>query len=287
MIMKKSYRDELVGVFGTPIDENPTVIIQEAAFKALELPFRYLTIEVKPEDLGKAMEGLRAMNMKGINITMPHKTKVLQYLDVVAEDAKLMGAVNTIYRKGDKLYGENTDGKGFLLSLKNGGIDLKNKRITLLGAGGVARAMSVELAAAGASHIVIVNIERDQGMELVSLLNEKTQLKADFVFWDMEYKIPEDTDILINGTSVGLYPNTSQKPNIDYTTVTEKMIVCDVIPNHPHTLFLQEAEKRGCKTFDGLTMIVNQGILGFRFWTGMDAPVDVMIAALKEEFGII
>jgi shikimate dehydrogenase len=284
--VRQSYRDELVGVFGTPIDENPTVIIQEAAFKALNLPFRYLTIEVKPEDLGKAIDGLRAMNMKGINITMPHKTKVLQYLDYIAEDARLMGAVNTIYVKDKKLYGENTDGKGFLLSLKNGKVNTTGKKVVLLGAGGVARAMSVELAGAGVSQIEIVNIEKGQGQELVALLNENTSVKANFVFWDMKYKVPEDTDILINGTSVGLYPNINQKPNIDYTTIGENMIVCDVIPNHPHTLFLQEAEKRGCRTFDGLTMIVNQGVLGFRFWTGLDAPVDVMTAALRKEFGI-
>jgi shikimate dehydrogenase len=284
--MKESYRDELVGVFGTPIDENPTVIMQEAAFKALNLPFRYLTIEVKPEDLGKAIDGLRAMNMKGINVTMPHKTKVLQYLDYIADDARLMGAVNTIYVKNKKLYGENTDGKGFLLSLKKGDVNTAGKKVVLLGAGGVARAISVELAAAGVSQIEIVNIGKERGQELVTLLNKNTSTKADFVFWDMNYKVPEDTDILINGTSVGLYPNINKKPNIDYTTIGENMIVCDVIPNHPHTLFLQEAEKRGCRTFDGLAMIVNQGVLGFRFWTEMDAPVDIMTAALKKEFGI-
>jgi shikimate dehydrogenase len=284
--MQKSYRDELVGVFGTPIDENPTVIIQEAAFKALNLPFRYLTIEVKADDLEKAMNGLRAMNFKGINLTMPHKTKVLQYLDVIADDAKLMGAVNTVYVKDGKLYGENTDGKGFLLSLKNGGIDIKGKKIVILGAGGAARAISVELANAGASYIEIVNVSKQRGEELTALLNEKTSMKAKYVAWDNEYKIPEDADMLVNATSVGFDSNSNQKPNIDYNTITKNIVVCDVIPNNPRTLFLQEAEKRGCKTFDGLTMLVNQGVLGFRFWTGMDAPADIMTKALKEEFGV-
>lgn len=284
--MRKSYRDELVGVLGTPIDDNPTVIIQEAAFRALDLPFRYLTIEVKPEDLEKAMGGLRAMNFRGINITMPHKTKVLQYLDVIAEDAKLMGAVNTIYVKDKKLYGENTDGKGFMLSLKNGGIDIQGKKIVILGAGGAARAMSVELANAGASNIEIVNVGKQRGEELAALLNEKTSLKARYISWDKEYKIPADTDMLINATSIGFDLNSSQKPNIDYNTITKNIVVCDVIPNNPHTPFLQEAAKRECKTFDGLTMLVNQGVLGFRFWTGKDAPADVMTKALKKEFGI-
>jgi shikimate dehydrogenase len=284
--MRKSYRDELVGVFGTPIDDNPTVIIQEAAFNALSLPFRYLTIEVKPEGLKQAMDGLRAMNFKGINLTMPHKTKVLQYLDFIADDAKLMGAVNTVYVKDGKLYGENTDGKGFLLALKNGGIDLKGKKIVMLGAGGAARAISVELANAGASHIEIVNVGKQRGEELTNLLNEKTSLKATYISWNNEYNIPEDTDILINGTPIGFDPNAEPKPNINYDTIKSNMIVCDVIPNNPHTDFLQEAEQRGCKIFDGLTMLVNQGVLGFKFWTGMDAPADVMTKALKKEFGV-
>ncbi|MDR2900296.1 MAG: shikimate dehydrogenase [Treponema sp.] len=284
--MRESYRDELVGVFGSPIDDNPTVIIQEAAFKTLNLPFRYLTIEVKPEDLEKAMDGIRVMNMKGINLTMPHKVKVLQYLDVIADDAKLMGAVNTVYVKDKKLYGENTDGKGFMLALTNGGINVKGKKIVMLGAGGAARAMSVELANAGASCIEIVNRGKERGEELCALLNEKTTLKAHFVLWEKTYKIPEDADILINSTSIGFDPNADQKPNIDYDTLKSSLIVCDVIPNNPHTPFLQEAKTRGCKTFDGLTMLVNQGLLGFRLWTGMDAPADVMTKALKEEFGI-
>jgi shikimate dehydrogenase len=198
-----------------------------------------------------------------------------------------MGAVNTIYMKDGKLYGENTDGKGFLLSLKNGGIDIKGKNVVMLGAGGAARAISVELANAGASHITIVNRGKQRGEELVTLINEKTSLKAEYVSWDNEYKIPEDTDIIVNGTSIGFDPNSEPKPMIDYDTLKANMIVCDVIPNNPHTPFLLEAEKRGCKTFDGLTMLVNQGVFGFQLWTGKDAPVDVMIKALKEEFGIV
>jgi shikimate dehydrogenase len=197
-----------------------------------------------------------------------------------------MGAVNTIYMKDGKLYGENTDGKGFLLSLKNGGIDIKGKNVVMLGAGGAARAISVELANAGASHITIVNRGKQRGEELVTLINEKTSLKAEYVSWDNEYKIPEDTDIIVNGTSIGFDPNGEPKPMIDYDTLKANMIICDVIPNNPHTPFLQEAEKRGCKTFDGLTMLVNQGVFGFQLWTGKDAPVDVMIKALKEEFGV-
>lgn len=287
MQMNKSYRDELVGVFGYPIDENPTVVIQEAAFKALNLPYRYFTMMVKPDDLEVAMKGLKAMNMKGINLTMPHKVMVLEYLDVVADDAALMGAVNTVYMKDGLLYGENTDGKGFMKALEDGGVTLEGKNAVILGAGGAARAIAVELALVGIKHIEIVNRSKQRGEELASLLNEKTPARANLTLWDETYRVPENTSLLINCTSIGLFPNTGQKPDIEYTTLNKDMVVCDVIPNHPNTLFLQEAQKIGARTFDGLTMLVNQGALGFKMWTGLDAPVKVMEDALKKEFGLI
>src|SRR5512136_2496441 len=175
MPQEPNYKAELVGVFGHPVAENPTIVMQEAAFHALGLNWRYLNIEVYPQDLATAMQGLRAMNFRGINLTIPHKVDVLKYLDEVAPDAALIGAVNTVRRVRDRLIGENTDGKGFLRSLcEDAGVDPSGKRIVFLGAGGAARAMSVELALAGASHITIVNRTPSRGEELVRLLNEKT-----------------------------------------------------------------------------------------------------------------
>ena len=287
MSVEKNYKAELVGVFGYPVSENPTIVLQEAAYNALDLNFRYLTIEVRPEDLETAMKGIRACNFKGINLTIPHKVEVLKYLDIVADDAKLMGAVNTVYAIDGKLYGENTDGKGFLTSLINEGkVDPKRKKVVVLGAGGAARAITVELALAGVEHITVVNIEENMGQTLVTLLNSKTDVKADFVLWDTTYSIPEGTDILVNATSIGLFPDVNAKANIDYDTIKAGMTVCDVIPNHPHTKFLKEAQKRGAKTLDGLGMLVNQGAIGFKMWTGLDAPVEIMKNALKKEFGI-
>ena len=284
--MKSSYRDELVGVFGYPIDENPSVIIEEAAFNAMQLKYRYLTIEVKPEDLENAIIGMKAMNMKGINITIPHKCAVLKYLDVIAEDAMIMGAVNAIHVIEGKLYGENTDGKGFLMSLKNGGVDVKDKRVSILGAGGVARAISVELARNGVKNIEIVNIYEAEGKELVRILNEKTEASASFELWTKPYEVNSNIDIFVNATPIGLYPDIDKKPNVNYDSIQKNMIVCDVIPNHPHTQFLQEAEKRGARTFDGLEMLVNQGALNFTRWTGIEAPIKIMVDALKNEFDI-
>lgn len=282
-----SYKSELVGVFGHPVAENPTTVMQEAAFQALNLDWRYLTIEVLPQDLSDAMKGMRAFNMRGINLTIPHKVAVLEHLDEVAPDAKLMGAVNTVRRGGSKLIGENTDGKGFIQSLRlEAETDPAAANVVLLGAGGAARAISVELALAGSENITIVNRTAERGIALTNLLNQETSVKASFVSWDEPYRVPNDTDILVNATSIGLYPNITAKPRIDYDTIESDMIVCDVIPNPPRTPLLQEAEARGAKTLDGLGMLVYQGAIGFEMWTGFDAPVEVMHKSLSAAFDL-
>jgi shikimate dehydrogenase len=284
--MGKCYRSELVGAFGCPVDENPTGVMEEAAFKAKRLDYRYLTIKVNQGDLKSAMEGMRAMNMRGINLTIPHKVEVLKYLDELSEAAEIISAVNMVVNKEGKLWGENTDGKGYMMSLKDNGISPEGKNVMILGAGGAARAISVECALAGAKKITIANIEKEQGEELVGILKKRTGIKAEFVMWDKPINIPTDTYILSNATSVGLYPDVDQKPNIDYSSILSNMVVTDVIFNDPHSLFLQEAEKRGARTINGLGMLVNQGALNFTLWTGVEAPIEVMTDTLKKEFGL-
>lgn len=284
--MGKNYRAELVGAFGCPIDENPTGVMEEAAFQAKGLNFRYLTIKVNQGDLKAAMEAVRAFHMRGINLTIPHKVEVLRYLDELSEAAELIGAVNMVVNKDGRLWGENTDGKGFLTSLENEGISVANKTVTVLGAGGAARAISVECALAGAAKVNIANRDATRGQELVALINERTASTAEYVPWDKTLEVPADTDIVVNATSVGLYPNVHDKPDVDYDTILTHMAVSDVIFNDPHTLFLQEAERRGAKTINGLGMLVNQGALNFTLWTGVEAPIEIMTQTLKNEFGL-
>ncbi len=283
MEKKQNYKAELVGVFGYPVAENPSIVMHEAGFRELGLNFRYLTIEVYSEDLADAMKGLRAFNMRGINLTMPHKVEVLKYLDEVAPDAKIMGAVNTVVRDGKKLIGENTDGKGFLRSLRTDAhVEPSGKNVVVLGAGGAARAIAVELALAGAKYITIVNRTPERGKVLTDLLNDKTKIEAFFIHWDRTYEIPAGTDVLVNATSIGFFPDVNTKPDIVYDSITQDMTVCDVIPNPPYTPFLREAEKRGANIVDGLGMVVYQGAIGFKIWTGYDAPIAVMQKALRE-----
>ena len=285
--MTKSYKAELVGVFGYPVAENPTGVMQEAAFRAQGLNWRYLTMEVRPEQLAMAMAGLRAMNMAGINLTIPHKIQVIQYLDELSAEAELIGAVNTVVREGDRLMGHNTDGKGFLRSVRDEvGVDPQGKRVVFLGAGGAARAMAVELALAGASHFTIVNRSPGRGQELSELLQKRTPAEAAFVAWEGTYPVPRGADILVNATPIGLYPEVDATPGVDLATIRPDLLVCDVIPNPPQTAFLRAAADRGAHTLDGLGMLVGQGAIAFQMWTGVEAPVDVMRAALEQEFGL-
>ena len=279
---EKCYRSELIGLFGCPVDENPTVVPMEAAFKALNLNYRYNTMLVYPEDLEIAIKSLKALHMKGTHITIPHKVSVIPYLDELTETAKLIGAVNTIYEKDGKMVGENTDGKGFIKSLEDENISITGKKAVLLGAGGAARAISIELALAGIKEIIIVNRTASRGEELVDLINSKTDVKATFVLWNHSYNIPEDVDFVINCTSIGLYPDI-HIPDIDYTTLSTNMLVCDVIPNPLHTNFMEKSESCGCKTLDGFSMLINQAAISFKLWTNVDAPIEIMKAAMMKE----
>lgn len=285
MSEQSSYRMELTGVFGYPVDENPTVVMIEAAFRALDLPWRYLNLKVPPESLAMAFQGMRAMGFRGINLTIPHKCEALKYLDQVADDARIMGAVNTVYFDHGRLVGANTDGKGFLRALKDDAhVTPAGKRFMLLGAGGAARAISVELALAGAAQIVIVNRGAARGQELVALLREHTGVLASYQPWTDGLAIPDSVDVLVNATSIGLYPQVEEMPSLAYDSIRHGLVVCDVIPNPPRTRFLEAAAARGALTLDGLGMLVCQGAIAFKLWTGSEAPVEVMKQALAAEF---
>ncbi len=286
MQQEKIYRAELTACFGDPVDENPTGVIEEAGYKTLGLNYRYLTVRVEKDRLPDAVNGARAMGFRGFNLTIPHKVAVIPLLDELTEAARLIGAVNTVISENGKLIGENTDGKGFLTSLRDNGIDPAGKTITLLGAGGAARAVSVELALAGARHINIINRGEERGMELASAVSERTNAAASYFRWIPQVSIPEETNILVQCTNIGLFPDVTGKPDVNYDTLRPEMVVADVVFNRPDTPFLQEAARRGLKTITGLGMLVNQAALNFKLWTGQDAPVGVMTEALAREFGL-
>ena len=278
--MPDSPLQQIVCCMGQPVAGNPTQFMMERAFQAATLEWRYLTLEVTPDDLPDAIRGLRAMGFRGANLTIPHKVAVIAHLDELTQAAGMMGAVNCVNRVGKKLVGENTDGKGFVQSLREL-TDPAQKRIVVLGAGGAARAIAVELGLAGAAHIAIVNRSAQRGQGLVDLLNQHQPDIATLTLWQGDYEVPEDTEIVINATSIGLGDSTARVP-VKVDTLLPAMIVADVIFNPPQTRLLRDAAARGCRTLDGLGMLVNQAVIGFHIWTGVDADPQVMREALEE-----
>ena len=282
--MSHSAIQEIVAVFGQPVAGNPTQYMMEKAFAQVGLDWRYLTLEVAPEALGDAIRGMRAMGFRGCNLTIPHKVEVIKYLDRTNEAAALVGAVNCVNRVGDELVGENTDGKGFVQSL-NEVADPAGKNVVVLGAGGAARAIAVEVGLAGTAAITIVNRGEERGRELANLLHEKVNVAAQFVRWEGDYRVPPETEVVINATSIGLGDAEARLP-LDIETLESDMVVADVIFNPPETRFLRDARSRDCQTLDGLGMLVNQAVIAFRIWSGRDADPDVMREALEEFLGI-
>jgi shikimate dehydrogenase len=283
-VSPRSFKPELCCLFGKPVAENPTQPMIEAAFRHHGLDWRYVQFEIEPDALADAVRGMRAMGFRGGNVTTPYKVAIVKHLDRVAESASLMGAVNCIVRRGGELVGENTDGKGFAQSLR-GVTDPAGKKVVVLGAGGAARAIAVELALAGAKSLVIVNRSRERGRELAELLRAKTGIGVELSAWDGDYKVSADADVLVNATSIGLFPDVQARVPLDPSTLSSRMVVADVIPNPPETRLLREARARGCTVLDGLGMLVNQGVIGFKYWTGIDADPTVMRRALEDVFG--
>lgn len=266
--MASGFKSELTGSFSTPCNDNPTVVMIEAAYRHLGLAWRYINAEVPPDGLAAAVAGARAMGWRGFNLSMPHKVAVIAHLDGLGESARLINAVNCVVRRGEKLIGENTDGKGFLSAL----IPIRDPRgthVMLLGAGGAARAIAVELVLAGVRKLSIVNRSAARGEELAQLVRAAKPIDVTANAWTGDVAIPADVDVLVNCTSIGLGDAAARVP-VAANTLRADLIVADVIPNPPRTRFLAESAAAGCRIIDGLGMLSGQGLLGIGYWTGMD-----------------
>ena len=281
--MPPSFLSVLTGSFAMPAAENPTVAMIEAAYRHHGLDARYLNCEVRPAALGDAVRGAIAMGWAGFNCSIPHKVAVVEHLDELAPSATIIGAVNCVVHRDGRLVGENTDGQGFLASLRTV-MEPAGKAFTILGAGGAARGIAIEVARAGAASIVIVNRGERRGAELVELVTRATPATATLVVWDRPFEVPARTDVLVNATSVGLFPHVDARPDLEIASLRPSLIVADVIPNPPRTRLLRDAEAAGCTTVDGLGMLVEQGVVGIRLWTGITAEPQPMRQALERLF---
>ena len=281
--MAPSFLSVLTGSFATPAAENPTVAMVEAAYCHHGLDARYINCDVAPEHLAHAVRGAMAMGWAGFNCSLPHKVNVIRHLAQLHESAQLIGAVNCVMRREDRWVGANTDGQGFVESLRTV-VDPAGSSLVLFGAGGAARAIAVECALAGTAHITVVNRDAERGRELASLIADRTTGRAAVVAWDHRYAVPAGTDIVVNATSVGLFPDADARLDIEPDSLAAGMVVADVVPNPPRTRLLRDAEQRGATVLDGLGMLVNQGVIGIRHWTGLDADAGVMRQTLQQLF---
>ncbi len=273
-----SGKTRLCGIIGDPIEHTMSPAMHNAAFAKMGLDYWYVPFRVKREELDKASAGIRALNIRGMNVTLPHKVAVMQFLDEIDPLAKRIGAVNTIVNDNGVLRGYNTDASGFLQALLERGVEPRGKKVVVLGAGGASRAISFILAERGA-HLVILNrrLELDWAEELANKLSQifGEQVRALELLEENLAKALDKANILVNATSIGM------SPNIDETLVTSNLlqsslVVFDVVYNPIKTRLLREAEQIGATTISGLDMLVWQGALAFEKWTGVKAPVELM-----------
>lgn len=281
--MAHDFMSILTGSFAKPAAENPTVAVMDAAYAHHGLAARYINCEVGPDALHDAVRGAVAMGFAGFNCSIPNKIEVIQYLDALAPSAQIIGAVNTVVIDDGRLIGHNTDGQGFVESLRTVA-DPAGKTMVVFGAGGAARAIAVESALAGASRLTIVNRDVHRGEGLATLVTEATSATAEYIRWDHPFAIPAGTDIVVNATSIGLYPDNDARLDLDVATLGYAGVVADVIHNPPVTWLLRDAAAAGCVTLDGRGMLVNQARVNIRLWTGIDADGAVMRAVLDELF---
>jgi len=272
-------KTKLLGLIGDPVKHTLSPYMHNAAFESLNLDYVYVPFHVKKNELKAAIKGASSLEIKGLNVTIPHKTEVMKYLDVLDGTAELIGAVNTI-KFDEKIKGYNTDGLGAVRAIEETST-VRGKKIVILGAGGASRAISFQIILSGAGRVIIANRTLEKGFLLKKNLVEK--LDADVEAIDIGEKLNDelkDADILINTTPIGMYPNIHQKPLVTSEMMHENLIVNDIIYNPLQTGILKEAIKANAKTVTGVKMLIYQGIESFKIWTGVEPSVDVFNEAL-------
>jgi shikimate dehydrogenase len=274
---------KLVGLLGYPLETSFSPKMQNAAFKATGLDCYYFPIEVGKDEVGAVINGIRYMNFMGLNVTKPNKVRVMRYLDEIDELASKIGAVNTIKIENGKMIGYNTDGEGYVESLKTILGDIKGKRFTLLGAGGAGRAIAFTLAKYGAGKIHIFDRVVECGEKVVSEVNALMHLCTEYVYNSEENLIRciDDSDVIINATGMGMINSLDSTPvNKDF--LRPGLIVSDLTYNPSKTRLLKEAESQGCTIHNGVGMLIHQGAKAFEIWTGLNAPIELMTEMINE-----
>jgi shikimate dehydrogenase len=280
MAVNASTVQPILALLGDPVAGNPTQYMVEQALLHHRLDWRYLSLEVSADYLPDAIRGMRAMGFHGGNCTEPHKSSVIQFLDRSTPVAELTRVVNCFYQQDQRLIGDNTEGRGFLQALKRR-IDPAGRRVLILGAGRMARAIGVELALAKVGEITVVARREEAARELAELLTHRLGISASAAAWNGHYAIAADTDVV--AAAIAQAPETIDEPlPLALDGLSEKTIVADATFNPPQTWLLREAAARKAQTIDGLEMFIDQAALNFHIWTGIDPDLDVLREAVEE-----
>lgn len=269
----------MYGVFGHPVHHSRSPMMLNAAFQAAGLNAAYAAFHVHPERIKEAVEGIRGLQLRGVNITIPHKVEVMQYLDEIDDSARTIGAVNTIVNEQGKLTGYNTDGIGYVRALKEEtGLSLENKRILLIGAGGAARGVGYGLSLEEPYEILIANRTEAKADALAEQLSRRVKVKS--ISFEEIAHYHKTVDLVINTTAVGMHPHSDAVP-IKTDWLHEGVLVSDIIYTPRMTRLLTEAQARGAQVHSGLGMFIYQGAYAFEYWTGKTAPIQAMRAAAE------
>lgn len=274
--MTISGKTRVCGVIGEPIEHTLSPLMHNAAFEALKIDYVFLAFRVKPAEVECAVNGMRALNIRGLNVTMPHKSSVIKHLDRVDLSAQIVNSVNTILNKENLLFGFNTDGVGAFKALKENGVELKGRKVLLLGAGGAARAIAYTMAKE-ADELAVLNRTVKQAQALAKLLEKSFNKKistGSLSPSDIQSNL-QDSDILINATSVGMKPKAEESP-VPPKLLRSNLAVMDIVYNPLETKLAKDAKAAGARVVSGVEMLIYQGAASFELWTGKSAPVEVM-----------
>jgi shikimate dehydrogenase len=270
------------GIIGDPVGHSLSPIMHNRSFKKLGLGYVYVPFRVRSGDLKKAVEGIRGMGVRGLNVTIPHKVAVMQFLDRIDPLAEEIGAINTIVNDGGILTGYNTDATGFLQTLRDNGVQPSGKKVVLLGAGGAARAIGNVLAQENARLTIFNRLQQLSWAEDIAYRLARcygADVKAVELSRENLQKALPDAEILVNATSVGMHPADDQTP-VNADLLHAHLTVFDIVYNPSPTRLLKEAGLAGAKTIGGVEMLVSQGAISFEKWTGHAAPVDIMLRSV-------
>lgn len=277
---------KITGLIGDPVEHTISPNMHNEGFSYFNLDYVYVPFQVRRENLEAAINGAKSLDIKGLNVTIPHKIEVMKFLDVIDNTAELIGAVNTI-KIDHELIGYNTDGLGAIRAIEEL-TTVKDKRIVILGAGGASRAISFQAVLSGAGQVSIANRTRERASKLTDNLrdNLNADVKSISLGKELEKELKE-SDILINTTPIGMYPNINHKPLVSSDMMHEGLIVNEVIYNPLETGLLKEAKKAGAETISGIKMLIYQGIESFKIWTGKEPPVKVFEDAINQQLNRI